>query len=610
MTKYLFLALAMCLPISAMAETFEQQLGKVEVSHVDQRGAIQVPFIIWGGDVATFTANGGLTTAKDSIYQKSGLNFKLVPGDDFHSQVKDYLTGKSPYLRCTLGMASLASEVLNKDRRTKPIIIMQMTWSAGDHIVARDTVKNLNGLKGKKICLQRGGPHLTLVEDSLKAAGLQWDDITVVWAKNLTGPDSPSEIFKKDKSIDACCVISPDMIGLCSSIEQTGSGAEGTVKGAHVVNSTASMSHSIADVYIVRWDYYNENREQVEKFVAGYLKATEQLLEWKSKYDDGKGKSPEYLKALTMAQNIYGKEVLPTIENDAHGLVADATFVRIPGNEAFFDDPNNLTGFDAKTSSALDMSKSLGMLDQRYGFNKPNWDYKHISELAGVKYVKPVYATGRVKGEITDFTKDLDTNTIFSFDIKFEPEQTTFNLDTYAADFQRVAEAQANFGNALFLIRGHSDPTLAMQNFFWAAQAKGLITGSAGNYKFSNQPLDLSNTESIVNLIQTNNFNNLFRVNKEGNKVSIDDPKSTVAAAIQLSQIRAENVRKTLQEFSKARKYSFDISQVQPQGVGVSEPKIARPKNINQAKDNMRVEVRVIRVKAEALKEGDFEFDN
>lgn len=609
MIKYLFLALAMCLPTAVMAETFDAQLGKVEVAHVDQRGAIQVPFIIWGGDVATFVANGGLTTTKDSIYQKSGLNLKLVPGDDFHAQVKNYLEGKSPYLRCTVGMASLASEVLNRDRRTKPVVIMQMTWSAGDHIVGRDTVKNLNNLKGKKVCLQKGGPHLTLIDDSLKAAGLRWDDITVVWAKNLTGPDSPSEIFKKDSSIDACCVISPDMIGLCSGLDQTGSGAEGTVKGSHVVNSTASMSHSIADVYIVRWDYYNDHRDEVEKFVAGYLKSTEQLLEWKTKYDDGKGKSPEYVKALTMAQTIYGKEVLPTIENDAHGLVSDASFVRIPGNEAFFDDPNNLSGFDNKTASALDMSKGLGMLTERYGFQKPDWDYKKLSDMAGVKYIKPVFATGRVKGEITDFTKDLDANTIFSFDIKFEPEQTTFNVDTYAADFQRVAESQATFGNALFLIRGHSDPTLALQNFFWAAQAKGLITGTSGNYKFSGVPLDMNNTESVVNLIQANNFNNLQRINKEGNKVVVDDPKSTVAAAVQLSQVRAENVRKALQEFSKARKYAFDISQVQPQGVGVSEPIVARPKNIGDAKKNMRVEVRVIRVKAEALKEGDFEFD-
>lgn len=606
----MFAAMALFAITLMGAETFESKLGAVKVGPVDDSGIVQVPFITWGGDVATFVANGGLATSKDSIYGKAGLKLKLVAGDDFQVQVKDYLSGKSPYLRCTLGMAAQASEVINKEPGTKPVMIMQMTWSAGDHLVGRETIKSLNTLKGKKVCLQDGGPHLTLVDDSLKAAGLTWADITVVWAKNLTGPDSPAEMFKKDKTIDACCVISPDMIGLCSGIDQVGSGAEGTEKGAHVINSTASMSHSIADVYLVRKDYFDTHRDQVQNFVVGYLKATEQLLEWKKVYNDGKGKSPQYVTALKQSQDIYGKAVLPTLENDAHGLVSDAVFVRIPGNEAFFEDPQNLSGYEAKTTSALDMSKALGLVSNKFGFVKPEWDYKKISDAVGVKYNKPVFATGRIKGEVTDFTKDLDSDTIFSFEIKFEPEQTTFNLDTYAADFQRVMTSQANFGNAVILIRGHSDPTLALQNFFWAAKAKGIITGNnTGSYKFNGKSLDLAETVAVVAAIQNENLAGQSRVDSSGKTVSIDDPKNTVAAALQLSQTRAEGVRKSLQEYAKSKNYTLDFSRIQPQGVGIAEPINPRPRNMAQAKENMRVEFRIIRVPAESLKEGDFEFD-
>ncbi len=56
-----------------------------------------------------------------------------------------------------------------------------------------------------------------------------------------------------------------------------GSGAEGTVEGAHVVNSTQQMSRSIADVYAVRSDWYEANKPWVNKFVAGYLKGTEDI---------------------------------------------------------------------------------------------------------------------------------------------------------------------------------------------------------------------------------------------------------------------------------------------------------------------------------------------
>jgi len=605
--KRVLLVLAVCFLVGA--ETFEAQIGDTKVGPVIVDGAVRVPYITWGGDVPTFVANGGLTTTKDSIFGKAGLNLKLVDGDNFHQQVKDYLSGKSPYLRGTFGMVSLASEVINKDPKTKPIMFLQLTWSAGDHIVAREGIKTLNNLKGKKVCLQAGGPHITLVDDSLKAAGLGWEDITVTWAKNLTGEDSPGERFKKDATIDACCVISPDMIGLCSGLDQKGTGAEGTVKGAHVVNSTASMSRSIADVYVVRKDYYDAHKDEVHKFTVGYLKATEDLLAQKKEYNDGKGKSPKYVEALKLAQKVYGDKVLPTIENDAHGLVSDATFVRIPGNESFFNDPNNLTGFTAKQTSSLDTAKKLGLVTDKFGFAKADWDYKKLSEEVGVKYVAPVMATGRVKGEVTDFAKDLDSNTIASFEIKFEPEQTTFNIDTYAADFLRAAQNSRTFGNTVILIRGHSDPTMALQNFFWAAQAKGLITGTTGNYKFKGKALDLADTREVVAAIQSENLAGLMRTTSDGRKVPIDDPKTTVAAALQLSSARAENVKKSMQEYAKKKGITLDLSQIQPQGIGIADPINPRPRNMGQAKENMRVEFRIVKIKAESLSDDDFNFD-
>ena len=49
----------------------------------------------------------------------------------FSQQVRDYLQGDSPYLRGTLGMVNMASELLSRDPRTKPVVVYQMTWSAG-----------------------------------------------------------------------------------------------------------------------------------------------------------------------------------------------------------------------------------------------------------------------------------------------------------------------------------------------------------------------------------------------------------------------------------------------------------------------------------------------
>jgi ABC-type nitrate/sulfonate/bicarbonate transport system substrate-binding protein len=119
-------------------------------------------------------------------------------------------------------------------------------------------------LKGKTVALQQGGPHVGMLDDVLKSARLTWNDIKVVWTKDLTAsPDSPAEQFRKRTDIDACFAITPDMAGLTGGLRSTGSGAEGTVKGSRVLVSTAELSRSIADVYVCRKDFYDANKEWV-----------------------------------------------------------------------------------------------------------------------------------------------------------------------------------------------------------------------------------------------------------------------------------------------------------------------------------------------------------
>src|SRR6516165_83404 len=204
---------------------------------------VVVPFIFWGGDVATFHANGGLDTRDQSLFWKHGLKLKLTPGDDFDKQVKDYLAGKTPFLRGTLSMLGQVSDQLTAKEETTPVVFLQLTWSAGDHMVGRDSFKDLNDLRGKTIALQEGGPHVGMLNDILRTARLEWKDIKVVWTKEVSGPDGPAEKLRKDPKIDACFAISPEMFELTSApesggIDSVGDGKGKSIKGAHVVVST------------------------------------------------------------------------------------------------------------------------------------------------------------------------------------------------------------------------------------------------------------------------------------------------------------------------------------------------------------------------------------
>lgn len=597
------LAIALLPGVSFGQQKFKDLIGAVQVGPVKSGSPIEVPYITWGGDVPTFYANGGLTTTQGSIFGQQKLNLKLVAGDDFVGQVKRYLQGESPFLRGTFSMLGLASEALGNDPRTKPVVFLQLTWSAGDHLVSREGLKKTNDLKGKKVCLQKNGPHVGMLDDILRVAGLKWSDVTVVWADDLTGEKGPAAKFRADPSIDACFVISPDMLGLTGGLEAAGTGAEGTVKGAHVLDSTAYLSRSIADVYACRKDYYDANRATVEKFAAGYLKACEEILPLKKEFDSN-GTSPKYLEVLKLAQKIYGPAVLPTLEVDAHGLISDCTLVGLPGNVSFFTEKGNLNGFEEKQKLALNLAKEQGYADVRTGFFPPDFDYVQLAKLgkltADVSAIRAPRFAGPEAGSDEDFLGD-DGRTIVSFTINFQPNQDTFPADVYGSDFQRALEAASTYGNAVMSIRGHADPTKVLADLVKAGLAKGLIqrTGQAGNYRYTMQgrPLNLEATADVVKLLERGAFDG-----------TDPNPRETMQAALNLSLGRANAARDALIQYAKAQGIKFDESQFQAVGAGVKEPKIPRPKNLDQAKENMRVEFRVLRVPAEALQQGDFDF--
>ena len=81
------------------------------------------------------------------------------------------------------------------------------------------------------------------------------------------------------------------------------------------------------------------------------------------------------------------------------------------------------------------------------------------------------------------------------FSINFRPNQQEFSVTQYGAEFQKVAELAAKYGNAVVAIRGHSDPTKILLETVRAGTQKGLLkrTGTKGNYTYflNGKKLDL-----------------------------------------------------------------------------------------------------------------------
>ena len=473
-------------------------------------------------------------------------------------------------------------------------------------MVARSGIKTVTDLKGKTICLQQGGPHVGMFDDILKTARLSWDDVNVTWAKDLMGENGPAEMFRKDTSVHACFVISPDMIGLTGGRADTGTGAEGTVKGARVLVSTAELSRSIADMYVCRKDFYDAHKDLVTKFVAGYLKACEEVIDLKKQYE-ARG-SAEYMKLLKLTQDIYGKDAIPTLEEDAHGLLCDCTFVGYPGQVAFFTEKGNLHGFEAFQKSALHLAVSRGYAGVRAGLIPSGLDYSSpvfLSYLTKTKVVREDrFRAEAVLKEIEELSAGggLDDRTIVAFTISFEPNQVAFSSVQYGVEFQRVVETADKYAGAVIAVRGHSDPTKTLLEFVKAGLTKGVLkrSGTRGNYRYSlrGRALSLEATGDLVKLIEEGAFDG----------VAGHNPRATMQAALNLSRKRAEAVRDSVIAHAGGQGVRIDKSQIQPVGVGIREPFIAKPSSMAEAKQNMRVEFRLIRVEAEATTASDFDF--
>ena len=265
-------------------------------------GTLQVPMILWGGDVATIYA------ADNGLFKAQGLDVSLYREDVFRNQVESCLQGKTPYLRGTMGMINAAAEVFQKNG-LELVVIYQLTWSTGgDALVTRKKVKRPRDLKNKTIALQLYGPHMDYLANILDSANVSLSRVKFRWFKELQLPPydtkgkivDPVSAFLEDSSIDGVMCIIPDALNLTSGGE-VGTGAAGSVKGAKIILSTKTASRIISDVYAVRSDYFKQKKSKVEAFVRALMKGQEGLADLRANKNR---KAGEYRKLMGHAADL------------------------------------------------------------------------------------------------------------------------------------------------------------------------------------------------------------------------------------------------------------------------------------------------------------------
>lgn len=514
-------------------------------------GTIQVPMILWGGDVAT------IYTADSGLFKAEGLDVSLFREDYFPNQVEKCLEGKTPYLRGTMGMINAASEVFKK-QGIDLVVIYQLTWSTGgDALVTRKNVKRPKDLKNKTIALQRYGPHMDYLANILQSANVSLRSVKLRWFRELYLPSydtrgkivDPVSAFLEDSSIDGVMCIIPDALNLTSG-GKIGTGAAGSVKGARIILSTKTASRIISDVYAVRSDYFNRNRGKVEAFVRALLKGEEALQNLLSRKSE---KQREYRSLMSHSAELLfdSAQAVPDVE----ALLGDCQFVGYDGNVRFFTGKGTTRTLNQLTKEIQSSFNKMGLMTGKVTLLSANWDYSKLARGLSNVSIKPQPIKKRfdikkvVKKISVEPTTWAEEGTLFQIEINFAPNQSLFSENQYADDFRKALNISQTYGGSLIIIEGHSDPL-------------GILKAR-------------QNRRSSVEVNQMEQ------------------------QAKNLSLSRSRAVRTSFLKYSSKKGFKLDESQFVAVGMGINNPKYNPPRTKEEWAANRRVVFRIKQVEAE-----------
>lgn len=568
----ILVAVVLCMGVALVPMVGAQQVNyltgqplaeqiSVNASAVRTGGTKPLPLITWGGDVSTIYTQTG------EFFQQAGLAFELAAENDFKKQVEACISGQTPYIRGTKGMINVAADAL-KRKGLELVPIYQLTWSVGgDAMVVRSHIRRPSDLKGKTIALQLYGPHMDYVANILANAKVPSSSVTFKWLKELTLPTyetssivDPVSAFQADPSLDAVMCIIPDALMLTSGGE-TGTGAEGSVKGAKILLSTKTASRVIADVYAVRKDYLDANRAEVQKFVHVLMVGQEALQEL---IGNKSAQQAKYRQLLGSAADMLLGASQATA--DVEALLGDCEFAGYDGNVQFFTGRGTTRNLQTLTGEVQSAFVSMGLMRGKVTIGSPNWDYTALAR--GLRNATPVQTasapkpapskpkfdqqkvTRKVEQQISvEPTTWAEEGTLFVVEINFAPNQKTFDAAQYQDDFTEALRIAETYGGSLIVVEGHSDPL-------------GILKARQ----------DGKHQAEIAQMEQT---------------------------AKTLSLQRADAVRASFLTFCEGRKVGIDDSQFVPVGLGIASPKFSPPRTKDEWAANRRVVFRIKQVEAE-----------
>jgi NitT/TauT family transport system substrate-binding protein len=387
---------------------------------------INVGVVTWGGYAGGQYYNEGFKANKDSRFYKDygfTVNFEVI--DDFDASREAFKNGNIDLLWATIDALPTEMEGLAS---FDPQVVFQADWSrGGDAIVARRGISGVSDLKGKKIAVAPMTPSHSFLLWLLEASDLKFSDVSIV---EVPSAIDAADAFKA-QTVDAAVVWSPDDKDCISK-----------VPGSRILESTKNASHIIADVFIAKKQYIQNNKEQLKKFYEGWMKGAAEI-----------NQNP--------ASKIKASKILAEGLNSPEDFCLDAI-----NNVRLCTHGDNLDFFginrDYKGVTGEELYNRMKIKYNEVGYNTGNvrsWRLIAADIVGSVQLIGAVHSSEVSKTFASTSQKDIDAEAISSKKVSINFRTGEYILDENAKqiiDFQFTPIAKA-FTNAKIRIEGNTD---------------------------------------------------------------------------------------------------------------------------------------------------------
>lgn len=244
-------------------DIYTDESGNVINTEKTSEDTINLSLDEWVGWKSIIDANGGLSTAKGSIYDKLGIKVNISIINDATQSSNALISGSLDAAGYTINRTAFLSQKF-KDSGVNVVMPFITNFSnGGDGIIAKSTITSVADLVGAKVGVPQFSEAHSLVVWFVNQSDLSKTDKELI-ISNLIFFETPDEAAKAffAGEIDVAATWEPYLTQAKN------------MSDAHILFSTASSSSLIMDGIVFNAVFAEKNPDVVSAFIDGALQAS------------------------------------------------------------------------------------------------------------------------------------------------------------------------------------------------------------------------------------------------------------------------------------------------------------------------------------------------